>query len=81
MGLFAGQRCSVDFDPLVIGGLTLYGSVGAPGLWDEVISLLARGAVVSDGIITHHVPLAEFAEGIRITRERRDGAIKVILEP
>jgi 2-desacetyl-2-hydroxyethyl bacteriochlorophyllide A dehydrogenase len=81
MGLFAGQRCSVDFDPLVIGGLTLYGSVGAPGLWDEVISLLARGAVVSDGIITHHVPLADFAEGIRITRERRDGAIKVILEP
>jgi 2-desacetyl-2-hydroxyethyl bacteriochlorophyllide A dehydrogenase len=81
MGLFAGQRCSVDFDPLVIGGLTLYGSVGAPGLWDEVISLLARGAVVSDGIITHHIPLADFDEGIRITRERRDGAIKVILEP
>jgi 2-desacetyl-2-hydroxyethyl bacteriochlorophyllide A dehydrogenase len=81
MGLFAGQRCSVDFDPLVIGGLTLYGSVGAPGLWDEVISLLARRLVVSDGIITHHVPLADFAEGIEITRERRDGAIKVILEP
>jgi L-iditol 2-dehydrogenase len=81
MGLFAGQRCSVDFDPLVIGGLTLFGSVGAPGLWDEVISLLARGAVISDGIVTHHVPLAGFAEGIQITRERRDGAIKVILEP
>ena len=29
MGLFAGQRCSVDFDPLVIGRLTLPGSARA----------------------------------------------------
>ncbi len=79
-GLFAGQRCQVDFDPLVIGGITLHGSVGAPNQWDEAISLHRRGLVKTEGIVTHHIGLSHFAEGIGIMRERRDNAIKVMVD-
>ncbi len=32
-------------------------------------------------LITHRLPLAEFAEGVEIMRNRTDVAIKVVLEP
>lgn len=80
-GLFAGEKCQVDFDPLVINGITILGSLGAPGMWDEAVSLHQRGLVTARPLITHHLPLSRFAEGIEIMRTRRDGAIKVILEP
>jgi hypothetical protein len=66
--------------PLVIGGITLHGSVGAPNHWDEAISLHQRGLVKTEGIVTHHIELRDFAEGIAIMRERRDNAIKVMIE-
>ena len=80
-GLFAGQKCSVDFDPLVINNVTILGTLGGPSCWDEAIDLHERGLVTAEPLITHHLPLAEFVEGIEIMRNRTDNAIKVVLEP
>lgn len=80
-GLFAGERCQVDFDPLVINNISIYGSLGAPSMWGEAISLHERGLVTAAPMITHRLPLADFAEGIEIMRNRIDDAVKVVLEP
>lgn len=80
-GLFAGQKCAVDFDPLVIGNVSVIGSLGNPNCWDEAISLHERGQVTAAPMITHRLPLGEFVDGIEIMRTRRDGAIKVVLTP
>jgi 2-desacetyl-2-hydroxyethyl bacteriochlorophyllide A dehydrogenase len=80
-GLFAGQKCAVDFDPLVINNVTILGSLGGPSVWEEAISLHERGAVTAAPLITHRLPLGRFVEGIEIMRRRTDGAIKVVLEP
>lgn len=80
-GLFAGERCDVDFDPLVVNEVSIFGSLGAPGMWPECIDLHRRGLVRAERLITHRLPLAEFAAAIEISRHRRDGAIKVLLEP
>lgn len=80
-GLFAGQKCSVDFDPLVINNITMLGSLGGPSVWDEAINLYERGMVTAKPLITHHLPLRDFVKGIEIMRNRIDNAIKVVLEP
>ncbi len=80
-GLFAGAKCSVDFDPLVVSNITVFGVLGSPGVWDEAIDLHERGAVTAQPLITHHLALSEFVEGVEIMRNRTDGVIKVVLEP
>lgn len=80
-GLFAGEICDVDFDPLVVREITVFGCLGAPGMWPECISLHQRGLVRTDRIITHRMALEDFAEAVEISRTRRDGAIKVVLTP
>jgi threonine dehydrogenase-like Zn-dependent dehydrogenase len=80
-GLFAGEKCDVDFDPLVIGEVAIYGCLGAPGMWPECIALHQKGAVRTDRIVTHRMHLSEFSEAIEISRNRTGGAIKVVLTP
>lgn len=80
-GLFAGQKCSVDFDPLVINNITILGSLGGPNVWDEAIDLFERGKMTAKPLITHRLPLQDFVRGIEIMRNRTDNAIKVVLEP
>lgn len=80
-GLFAGQTCAVDFDPLVINNVSILGSLGGPGCWDEAISLHERGKVTAAPLITHRLPLARIVEGIEIMRSRSDHALKVVLTP
>ncbi len=80
-GLFAGATCDVDFDPLVIGNITIMGTLGGPNIWPEAINLHERGLVKAGPMITHRLPLSEFGEAMQILKERRDNAIKVVLEP
>ena len=80
-GLFAGQTCQVDFDPLVVNNVTVLGTLGGPGVWDEAIDLHERGLITAGPLITHRLPLAQFNKGIEIMRARSDNAIKVVLAP
>jgi L-iditol 2-dehydrogenase len=80
-GLFAGAKCEVDCDPLVVGEVSILGCLGGPNLWPEAIALHASGRVRSAPIITHRLPLADFARAIEISRNRIEGAIKVLVEP
>ncbi len=80
-GLFAGELCDVDFDPLVVQEISIHGCLGAPGLWPECIDLHRRGLVRTQPIITHRLPLSDFASAIEISRGRQGGAIKVLLTP
>ena len=45
------------------------------------LALMANGAVTTEGIHTHTFPLDQFAEALATFVERRDGAMKVVLEP
>jgi len=55
-GLFAGQKCAVDFDPLVINNITILGCLGGPSVWGEAIYLHESGKVTAKPIITHRLP-------------------------
>ncbi len=79
-GLFAGETCAVDFDPLVTNDISVMGSLGGPNVWPEAISLHQRGLVSAERMITHRLPLSAFSQAMEIARGRQNGAIKVLFE-
>ena len=49
--------------------------------FNEALNLIAAGRIDTKAIVTHAFPLADWEEGFRTSRERVDGAIKVLLCP
>jgi L-iditol 2-dehydrogenase len=76
------ELCGVDLSAIVRGHLEIYGSLANPrGISRRGLELMARGAVDVGALITHHFPLAQFAEAWATFVERRAGAIRVMLHP
>ena len=76
------ELSGVDLSTIVRGHLDIYGSLANPkGVSGRGLALMARGAVDVRPLITHHFPLAEFPEAWDTFRERRGGAIRVMLQP
>ena len=72
----------VDLSTIVRGHLDIYGSLANPrGISGRGLQLIARGVVDVRPLITHHFPLAQFAEAWATFVERRAGAIRVMLHP
>lgn len=68
-----------DLDQIVINDLTLKGALGSPGVWPEVIALIESGRIDPAAIVTHDMPMRDFAEALEIIRTKQ--AIKLILRP
>lgn len=48
---------------------------------DKLMRLIGEGKLVTDDIITHHLPLDEVDKGYEIFNNRRDNCVKVVLHP
>ncbi|WP_375573081.1 alcohol dehydrogenase catalytic domain-containing protein [Ahrensia marina] len=68
-----------DLDRIVVNDLTLRGALGSPGIWPDVIDLIERGRIDPSLIVTHTLPLSDYAQAFEAVRSRE--AIKVILRP
>jgi L-iditol 2-dehydrogenase len=66
---------------LVLSECDIYGVRANRGTCEEVIPMMAAGRLNVAPLITHHFPLARFAEAYEIFTKRIDGALKVIIEP
>lgn len=76
------ELSGVDLSTIVRGHLDVVGSLANPkGISRRGLELLASGAVRVQPLITHHFPLAHFQDAWDTFVERRDGAIRVMLQP
>ena len=59
----------------------MYGRVGSLRDIDAAAALLGAREEVSDALISHRFPLADAPRAFETARDRKSGAIKVVLEP
>jgi alcohol dehydrogenase len=52
-----------------------------PELWDDLVPLVQSGRLRPEHVFTHRLPLSEGSEAYRIFDQKRDGVLKVLLDP
>ena len=52
-----------------------------PELWDELVPLVQSGRLHPESVFTHRLALSEGSEAYRIFDQKRDGVLKVLLDP
>jgi 2-desacetyl-2-hydroxyethyl bacteriochlorophyllide A dehydrogenase len=76
-----GHKLKVEADLLTSKDMALIGSIAYPAtVWSRVVELLADRVLELDRIVTHHFPISEFREAVRLMDDRRGIVAKVVLE-
>jgi L-iditol 2-dehydrogenase len=71
----------LPFKHIVHNEIAIFGSRANPNVSHKVIALIAAGQLRVADLVTHRFPLEEFSTALDVFVHRRDGAIKVVLEP
>jgi L-iditol 2-dehydrogenase len=72
---------ALPFKYIVHNEIAIFGSRANPNVSRKIIQMLATGHVVVKDLITHTFPLERFGDALDTFVNRRDGAIKVVIEP
>lgn len=75
------EDISLDLQELVLYEKDLVGARASAGEMRHVIPLVVDGRIRVKELHTHTFPLSDFEEAMATFTERRDGALKVIIEP
>ena len=80
---FANDLPPLPLVPVMLKTLTVYGigGNGGRGQYERSLELVRTGRVDLDPLVTHRFPLTEVAEAFEVASTKRDGAIKVLVEP
>jgi L-iditol 2-dehydrogenase len=71
----------LPFKYIVHNEITIFGVRANPNVSRKVINLIATKHLQVDDLITHRFPLEKFAVALDTFVNRREGAIKVVVEP
>jgi len=52
-----------------------------PEFWDDLLPLVQSGRLHPERVFTHRMPLSDGGEAYRIFDQKRDGVLKVLLDP
>jgi L-iditol 2-dehydrogenase len=61
--------------------IKVIGSKANPIVSDRVLKMLDKGVIGWRKIVTHRFPLARYQEGVDLFVNRKDGVVKVVMEP
>lgn len=75
------EAADLDLQELVLYEREIVGVRASAGEMRHVIPLVCDGRIRAKDLITHRFPLDEFETALATFTERRDGAMKVIVEP
>jgi L-iditol 2-dehydrogenase len=66
---------------IVLNEIEIVGDRANPNTAQAALSLLVNGRIDLTPLLTHRFALAQFAEALDIFEHRRDGAVKVAIQP
>ncbi|OLT14668.1 hypothetical protein BJF78_17700 [Pseudonocardia sp. CNS-139] len=70
LGLTGAPTTPVDLDRVVVRDLTVLGSLGSPGVWPEVVALVAEGKVRPSVLVSHRFGLTDVAAAYTLAARR-----------
>jgi len=76
-----GELDLIDSRKLVLDQIRIMGTRANPNVSEKLLALVSSGRLFVDDLITHHFKLDEFSTALSTFTERKDGAMKVIIEP
>lgn len=76
-----GSRAPIDDRKLILDEITLFGSRANPNVSGKLLSMISAGKLYIADLVTHHFSIDDFAIALDTFVHRKDGAIKVIIEP
>ena len=71
----------LPFKYIVHNEIAIFGARANPNVSRKVISLIAAGQLPVADLVTHTFPLEQFSTALDVFVNRRDGVIKVVVEP
>jgi L-iditol 2-dehydrogenase len=71
----------LPFKYIVHNEIAIFGSRANPNVSRKIVSLINSGQLVVKDLITHTYALEDFAQALDTFVNRREGAIKVVIEP
>jgi 2-desacetyl-2-hydroxyethyl bacteriochlorophyllide A dehydrogenase len=76
-----GRTLTLVSDLLVAKDIALIGSIAYPAsTWSRVVGLVSEGVLDLDPIVTHHFPISDFEEAVRLMDDRSGIVAKIVLE-
>ena len=81
VGLSGRPVVDVAVDDLVVKDQTMIGSIGSPGVWPEVLALIASGGVRPSALVTHVLDIADVVAAQGLLRRRDPAVGKVLIAP
>lgn len=81
VGGIPGEEAPLPLGRFVLDEIEVVGSRAAPGALPEVLAFVRSGALRLRELVTHRFPLREFQTALETFRDRKDGALKVVVEP
>ncbi|MGM9521154.1 MAG: zinc-binding dehydrogenase [Oscillospiraceae bacterium] len=61
--------------------IRIIGAKANPNVSDKVLKFFANGAIQGEKLITHTFPLEEYEKAVDIFEHKKDGSIKVVINP
>jgi L-iditol 2-dehydrogenase len=80
IGFFIPPERTIPMQAVVFKQLSLYGVKADPNSYDQVLSFVVAGKLALKPLISHVFPLREFAKALDTFVNRREGAMKVVIE-
>jgi threonine dehydrogenase-like Zn-dependent dehydrogenase len=80
LGDYADARAGFAWNRLLLQEIELIGSNASAGAWPEAVSLATEGQLPLARLVTHRLPAARFADGVKLMRSHQADVVKVVLE-
>ena len=84
VGFFGAKKPACDWDSFITRDVSLYGSLGSPNIWGDIIKMMESGKLETKNLISHIRDLKsyeDFKDAMDMMVERRDNACKIIMKP
>jgi L-iditol 2-dehydrogenase len=81
LGFFVPSEVEIPVGDVVFKEQTIFGVRADPNIYGQVMQFMAVGTLNVEPLISHTFPLTEFDTAFDTFVNRKDGALKVVVEP